>query len=815
MSTAIDSVDESSEELVSLATDEFLEQFDRDGAADVEGFVQRYPRVADSLRGILPALLSLRGAQTTRLAEANPAGDALSEHCLGDYRILREIGRGGMGVVYEAEQISLRRRVALKVLPFALAMDQRRLHRFQNEAQAAARLHHQNIVPIYAVGSDRGICYYAMQMIDGASLADVVRELPGRVSHAATKSGDASPPADFGSDVLDDLLAGLNDQSSLLTPKETATDETATTVVAALSTVTGNSGIEYYRTVARLGEQAADALQHAHDMDIVHRDIKPANLLVDVVGNLWITDFGLARQLNDGDLTMTGDVLGTYRYMSPEQTLGRRGVVDHRTDVYSLGTTLYELLAHRPAFDAEDRQEVLQHVASREPVPPRRLNRMVPADLEVIVLKSMEKDPKDRYATAREMADDLRRFLDDRPIQAKRPSLPERMGKWSRRHRALVATTLAVLCMTVVGLSVSNILIARERSKTRAAYLQITQKQQATVWALAEEAKQRELAEANFQQARDMLDFMVQASIDDLETTETPEDLRSRLLQASLEYYQGFIEQSDDNPPLQTQLASSHARVAKILDLIGSTPEARAALERALETQERLVQEHPTDFVLRQGLFKMYYQLRILKGGFPLMLADQPEVQQELALLPEQIEGVNKIQEEHSQMHREFAMSRSVDLPQMREEFRQSIDRSQTALAGLLTEEQLTRLEQIALQRRGVWALDDPTVATRIGLTATQRSLIWKTLQEARRRRWSRPEPSQPSLDEQVAALLTPEQESSWQQMLGEPFEYAPSRRSNRPPPFLGRGHDDDRPGKKPRGFARPSPKSAEQRSQD
>jgi Flp pilus assembly protein TadD len=219
-----------------------------------------------------------------------------------------------------------------------------------------------------------------------------------------------------------------------------------------LSTQRSTKSSEYFRTVARLGIQAAEALDYAHQMGIVHRDVKPANLLVDAAGRLWVTDFGLAQILSDTRLTMTGDLVGTLRYMSPEQALAKRVVVDHRTDIYSLGATLYELLTLEPAFTGGDRQELLRQIAFDEPRRPRRLNRAIPQELETIVVKAMERNPVDRYATAQEFAADLRNVLEDRPIRAKRPSLRQRVGRWRRRHKALVwGFAAVVLTVLLVG----------------------------------------------------------------------------------------------------------------------------------------------------------------------------------------------------------------------------------------------------------------------------------------------------------------------------------------------------------------------------
>ena len=206
----------------------------------------------------------------------------------------------------------------------------------------------------------------------------------------------------------------------------------------------------FCRNVARLGAEAADALDHAHGLGIVHRDIKPANLLIDHNGALWITDFGLARFRSEFSLTQTGDMVGTLRYMSPEQALARRGVVDQRTDIYALGVTLYELLTLRPAFDGRDHHELLRQIALDEPTPLRRLNPTIPRDLETIVLKAMAKEPSNRYTTAQEMAADLRRFRDDQPILARRPGSMERTFRWARRHRELVGTAAAIVVFALV-----------------------------------------------------------------------------------------------------------------------------------------------------------------------------------------------------------------------------------------------------------------------------------------------------------------------------------------------------------------------------
>jgi serine/threonine protein kinase/Tfp pilus assembly protein PilF len=375
------------------------------------------------------------------------AGGAEEVHgeTLGDFRIVREVGRGGMGIVYEAVQLSLGRRVALKVLPFAATMDPRQLARFKNEAQAAAGLHHTGIVPVYFVGVERGVHFYAMQFIDGRTLASVIHELRQAARHDAR----ARPVAD---------LTG-----PYTPPPGAGADQTPAQV--ALSTERSVRDPAYCRGVAQMGIQAAEALEHAHQLGVFHRDVKPANLMVDGRGHVWITDFGLAHCQSQASLTMTGDLVGTLRYMSPGQALAGRVPLDHRSDVYSLGATLYEMLTLEPAFAGTDRQELLRQVAFEEPRPPRRINRAVPAELETIVLKAMEKNPGERYATAQELADDLRRFLEDRPIRARRPSLLLRSRKWARRHRPLVGATAVVLLALAVMLGTNGVRAALVRAE--------------------------------------------------------------------------------------------------------------------------------------------------------------------------------------------------------------------------------------------------------------------------------------------------------------------------------------------------------------
>ena len=342
---------------------------------------------------------------------------------IGDYRLLHEIGRGGMGIVYEAEQISLGRRVALKLLPLAGSLSSKQLQRFRNEARAAATLHHPHIVPVHEFGVENGVYFYVMQLIVGESLAELLAERRrqaefGTLEEAST-AGALAPSTAALEDVTKAMLKIIAvEGGGHRAPRDFKAPHTAA---------------EFAR-VATWGIEAAQALDFAHQMGVVHRDIKPSNLLVDGTGKLWIADFGLAMTETDADLTQTGEVPGTLRYMSPEQARSDRQGLDHRTDIYSLGATLYELLTLQPAHASHDRVELLQHISSGDITPLRQRNRTIPVDLESIVLKALEGDPQRRYQRAAEMADDLARFLHHEPTLARPVWAVRRAGHAVVRH---------------------------------------------------------------------------------------------------------------------------------------------------------------------------------------------------------------------------------------------------------------------------------------------------------------------------------------------------------------------------------------------
>jgi len=391
----------------------FCEQRDAGDSVDPEQLLRDHPDLAPELRIRLLALDVVDRAAAEPWSPDIPAS-------IGEYRVRREIGRGGMGVVYEAEQESLKRRVALKVLSLGMTGTPHAIKRFQREAQAAARLHHTNIVPVYGLDQHAGQWYYSMELVDGPPLGRVVDDLRD-ASGAPTEEGLAR------------VAEGLSEESARL-----------------IGSGTGERA--YFVRVAEMFAGVADALELAHQENIVHRDIKPSNLLLDADGVLKIVDFGLAQILSDGpSMTVTGDLLGTPAYMSPEQAMAKRMEVDHRTDIYSLGATLYEVLTLQRPFDGKTLQEVCSQIMTKEPEPPRRVNARVPRDLETICLKAMEKDRDKRYQSARVFARDLRLYAEGGAIFARRIGLLGRSWRRVKRHKVRSALVAAVVVMGVTG----------------------------------------------------------------------------------------------------------------------------------------------------------------------------------------------------------------------------------------------------------------------------------------------------------------------------------------------------------------------------
>jgi eukaryotic-like serine/threonine-protein kinase len=311
-------------------------------------------------------------------------------HCFGDYELLEEIAHGGMGVVYKARHVSLNRVVAIKMILTGQLASEAEVNRFRSEARAAASLNHPNIVGLYEVGEHRGLHYYTMPLVEGRNLAQLVESRQWQ-------------PGD---------------------------------------------GTEAARVMAKV----AHAIQCAHDSGILHRDLKPGNILLSSDGEPRITDFGLAKHVRGNDhLTLTGQLIGTPSFMAPEQARGKSGQSSPATDIYSLGAVLYYLLTGRPPFVADSALGALLLVLEGEAVLPRRMNPLVPAALEYICLRCLQKRPEGRYASAGELATDLERFLKGEPLAFRTEAIGRRLEAWAKRRPALAAR----LCTGLVCLGIA------------------------------------------------------------------------------------------------------------------------------------------------------------------------------------------------------------------------------------------------------------------------------------------------------------------------------------------------------------------------
>ena len=472
----------------------FLARLRRGEHPSVKEYADRFPEHADQIHEVFPALAEvelaavgpdasrpsasghLRSPNATAERATGPrtetaAGVSALER-IGDYRINREIGGGGMGIVYEAEREALHSRVALKVMHPKLRNRSDHLRWFLREARAAAGLHHTNIVTVIDYGQHDDVCYYAMQFIAGHSLDRVLDDVK-RLKQRADAGVESEEPADLmaarattvgatgtvGSAVADlrsvsvGLMTGVfnsgnsgpaSDQVAALAaamertqamplPATVATSgavltdshahpqvELPANFLSSSATDTpgsswiGKSSLRYQREIARIGAQVADALDYAHKRGVIHRDIKPHNILLDALGNAWITDFGLAKLKEEENQSTSQAIAGTLRYMAPERLQGKS---DGRDDIYALAATLYEFLALRPVFDVSDAHQLLSKIEHEPPTPLRRIDRQVHPDLAAIIERSLAKDPTDRYGIAAEFRDELRRFLEGRPVK--------------------------------------------------------------------------------------------------------------------------------------------------------------------------------------------------------------------------------------------------------------------------------------------------------------------------------------------------------------------------------------------------------------
>lgn len=550
----------------------------------VDDYVRRCPELEAEIKELFPTIAALEKMKVAdnkdqaRLATTLPL--TLTE--LGDFDIIREIGRGGMGIVFEAVQRSLGRRVALKVLPKAALLDPKQLHRFSREAHIAAKLHHSHLVSLHGVGEHDGYHFLVMELIDGASL-DKILPLVRRKLHPQNhqKPGSEDPEAedqkiDLAAERIAEKLVGPLDDPPTHSDKK-----------------------NYFRLVAAIGSDAAGAIQYAFQQGVYHRDIKPANLILDHDTQIWISDFGLARSLvspegevlEDAQVTETID--GTFAYMSPESFDGQ---LTQQSDVYSLGVTLNEMLTLQPVWADESFSSGIKRLSddSHKLPPLRSVDASIPRDLETIVLKATAKRPSERYATAGLMAVDLQRFLDNRPVKANRTSVLQHAVRWVDRNRlstALIATAALMLGLLLAVLATS---FYRVQSSNR----QVTA-------SLKRETKLREQSQHSLAVATKALDGIyhelvpddlnissyVTSEVGDSEVRNGETEIRSTevsvetaaVLDNLVDFYQQLAKEADHQSPLAAATISSLGRIGDIYLHLGNLDQAAQRYHQALK----------------------------------------------------------------------------------------------------------------------------------------------------------------------------------------------------------------------------------------
>ena len=644
---------------VELVVDEFASRL-RDGQyPSVTEFVERFPDHADELSDLLPAVammeqLKVKDNSHINSLEKQTAMSGLQQ--LGDFRILREIGHGGMGVVYEAVQESLGRHVALKVLSPTALNSANAVDRFCREAATAGRLHHTNIVPVFGVGEESGLHYYVMQLIHGESLSDVIRSLRISSTNPKLSQRDSQATKTFvrnqrdpksstsNSQVDDDSSVGtssaasssdaadppvidrfsIEDSASMngvkLSPvdmlsKVNPTDSIGQTTIIGAPQVGDNSELprdnqaitkrlidefnakNYWHAVAEMGRQVAEALQYAHSLGVWHRDVKPANLLVSA-GVVWLADFGLAKLNDEHDLTQTGDLMGTLRYMSPEQLAGK---CDARSEVYSLGLTLYELATFRYARHGSIKSQIIQQIAEESPPRPSSVNKQIPADLETIILKATALDPKHRYQTAGDLAEDLSRFRRGYPIAARRVGRLEQLFRWTRRNPALATTTIAtfVLLITVACLSTWGLLAAREANvalqEEREKFVAERQRAEdnVTMAMVAFESLVENVAARGVPQS---LQFEIDEEAGEVPIASSSITQADReLLGQLLKFYQEFAAKNQSSPKVAESTGRAYSRIGDIHRCLGEHKKAIVAYNDA--AKKYVLIKKPTDLL--------------------------------------------------------------------------------------------------------------------------------------------------------------------------------------------------------------------------
>ena len=534
--------------------DRYLRALEDGESVDPEEIAAQNPDIKEVFDLYLNKLNALYGVaigfQDARREEGMSTGRVVADSAtLGDFTLLREIGRGGMGVVYEAQQKSLDRKVAIKLLSMSSVLDERQIARFRNEARAAGLLHHPNIVPVYSVGAQRGVHYYSMQLIDGTSMDAWIRSERGSeptlaMAKSINRIGEdtpACPPQPPG---------GVGGTQVVRPDRDPRAGD--------------------WRSIVRWAIDIAGALHCTHEAGVVHRDVKPSNLLLDRDGKMWITDFGLALCQNNHSLTITGDMVGTMRYMSPEQASGKVETVDHRTDIYSLGATLFEMLTLRSAIVGDNGADCLRAIENDDPPRLRDFLPGTPRDLGVVLQKAMAKRKDDRYESAKLFAEDLRAVVDGLPTSAKPLSTAAWVGRWMMRHRRAVTVGAMVLAVAFVWLMVSSLIIHQKMQDTKFA------------------ERQHDLL---FRKGHTTVDQLGTQVAEQLASIPGAEHVRQSLLNKTLQYYEEFSAAAMGDPTLQAELAMTQSRIGTLARELKSSAEAIPHFRRSADLFKPLVDD--------------------------------------------------------------------------------------------------------------------------------------------------------------------------------------------------------------------------------
>lgn len=629
------------DQLLEQIVDEFTREVRAGNHPDIVAFKSKFPTVANEIEDLLSSVAMIEELKQQKDSKPSSRQANLDEVVrlkkLGDYRIVRELGRGGMGVVLEAVHESLGRRVALKVLPARSFEDDKAVERFHREAQAAASLHHTNIVPVFGVGQDDGFNYYVMEFIEGHALNVLLRALKTRSAKGAGTPRNAKP---FDNTMVNVSAKQRTTQIVLNKEQQRKPNETSPSQkLYSVDSARLPNERSRFQWTANLGAQIADALAYAHEQGTLHRDLKPANFLVDQDDLIWLTDFGLVKNMDNNSMTLTGEILGTPQYMAPESLEGK---YDERSETYCLGLTLYELATLKPAFEDGSTAELIRSIMSTNPIEPKKVNRNIPSDLNTIIVKAISREPERRYQTAAELREDLRSFLADRPIQARRAGSIEQVWRWSRRNPWLATMSLVSMILLAATATTATVgywiaesktrQLAIENHKLEAQRKELERQRLQTENALADANLnqlmmqfEQERAEYNFEALTKLVDKLSDRILDKgsgesliigtnglplivhLDSRITRDD--KGLMNDLVNFYQDVVDDDSASSDFRAESARALRRVGNVYHMSGDYRDAVVSYDFSIRECKELLNQNPESISLALDLAKTRCQL--------------------------------------------------------------------------------------------------------------------------------------------------------------------------------------------------------------